>query len=54
LAFVILYRNGSSINRVGEVGVDWNNPAEDRDKWRIVVNTVMNLRLLQNVGNFLN
>jgi hypothetical protein len=26
-------------------GVDWINLAEDGDKWRAVVNTVMNLRV---------
>jgi hypothetical protein len=25
-------------------GMDWINPAEDRDQWRVLVNTVMNLR----------
>jgi hypothetical protein len=25
--------------------VDWIDLAEDRDKWRAVVNTVMNLRI---------
>jgi hypothetical protein len=26
-------------------GVDWINLAQDRDRWRAVVNTVMNLRV---------
>jgi hypothetical protein len=26
-------------------GVNWINLAEDRDKWRALVNTVMNLRV---------
>jgi hypothetical protein len=26
-------------------GVDWMHLAEDRDQWRVVVNTVMNLRV---------
>ena len=32
-------------------GVDWIDLAEDRDRWRAVVNAVMNLRVPQNVGN---
>jgi transcription termination factor 2 len=26
-------------------GLDWSNLAQDRDQWRVVVNTVMNLRV---------
>jgi hypothetical protein len=26
-------------------GVDWIHPAQDRDQWRALVNTVMNLWL---------
>jgi hypothetical protein len=26
-------------------GMDWMNPAQDRDRWRSLVNTVMNLRV---------
>jgi hypothetical protein len=25
-------------------GMDWIDPAQDRDQWRALVNTVMNLR----------
>jgi hypothetical protein len=29
----------------GDGGVDWINLAEDRDRWRVVVNAVVNLRV---------
>jgi hypothetical protein len=33
--------------------VDWINLAQDRDDWRAVLNTIVNLRVSQNLGNFL-
>jgi hypothetical protein len=33
---------------VGWVAVDWIGLAQDRDKWRALVNTVMDLRVAQN------
>jgi hypothetical protein len=33
--------------------MDWNDLAEDRDQWRALVNTVMNLPVQQNVGKSL-
>jgi hypothetical protein len=34
-------------------GVDWIHLAQDRDRWRALVKTVMNLRVPQMAGNFL-
>jgi len=41
------------LQEVGWGGMDWIDPAQDRGRWRALVNTVIHLRVLQNVGNFL-
>jgi hypothetical protein len=34
-------------------GLDWIDLAQDRDQWRVLMNTVMNLRVPYNAGKFL-
>jgi hypothetical protein len=41
------------LREIGWDGVDWIDLAEDRDQWRALVNTVMNLRVPKNAGKFL-
>jgi hypothetical protein len=41
------------IFRKWDVGYELVEMAQDRDRWWALVNEVMNLRILQNAGNFL-
>jgi hypothetical protein len=41
------------LRETGWGGVDWIDLAQDRDQWRALVNTVMNLRIPKNFGRFL-
>jgi len=34
-------------------GMDWIDVAQDRDRWRVLVNAVMNMPVPQNAGNLL-
>jgi len=41
------------LQEVGYGGMGWIQLAEDRDRWRALVNAIMNLQVPLNVGNFL-
>jgi hypothetical protein len=41
------------LREIGFGDVDWVNLAQDRDRWWVLVNMVMNLQVPWNVGNFL-
>jgi hypothetical protein len=41
------------IREIGWDGMDWIDLAKDRDQWRALVSTVMNLRVPFNAGKFL-
>jgi hypothetical protein len=41
------------LREIGRGGMDWIDLAQNRDQWRALVNTVMNLRVPYNVGKFL-
>jgi hypothetical protein len=40
------------LQNIGWEGVDWTYLAEDRDQWRALVYTIMNLRVSKGAGNF--
>jgi hypothetical protein len=42
-----------NVIEIGWGGMDWIDLAQDRDQWKVLVNTVMNLRAPLNIGKFL-
>jgi hypothetical protein len=43
-----VFNNAVSISNLREIGwggMEWTNLAQDRDQWRALVNTVMNIRV---------
>jgi hypothetical protein len=41
------------LREMGWGGMDWIDLAQDRDRWRVVVNAIMNFQVPLNVGEFL-
>jgi hypothetical protein len=42
----VMYFNIVDLGEIGWSGVDWVGQAQGRDRWRALVNAVMNLRVL--------
>jgi hypothetical protein len=48
-----VYNIEMNLRRVERGGMYWIDLTQDRDQWRAVVNTVLHLQVLRNVGKFL-
>jgi hypothetical protein len=47
------YNIKMDLQEIGGGCGDWIESAQDRDRWRVLVSTVKNLRFHKSVGNFL-
>jgi hypothetical protein len=45
--------NKMDLREIGWDGMDCIDLAQDKDQWKVFLNTLMNLRVSQNSGNFL-
>jgi hypothetical protein len=41
------------LQELGCAGIEWTELAQDRERWRVLANAIMNLWVPQNAGNFL-
>ena len=48
-----MFKTKMDLQEVGFEGMEWIKLAENRDRWRALVNAVMNLRVPQNMENIL-
>jgi hypothetical protein len=48
-----VYNIKMDLREIGWYGMEWIDRAQDRDQWRGLVNTLLNLRVLYNAGKFL-
>jgi hypothetical protein len=47
------YNIKMDLRKIGWEGMNWIHLTHDKDQWQALINTVMNLWVQQNAGNFL-